>query len=240
MLEHHQLAEMRTKHPDWIWHRSDTHVMLGVPRSHEGLKTVVEPSNSFSPGVGTFGISTWLFDHQTRRLHAPEQMALPDLHWRFLDGDVPVLISTWRAGTAEVESRLFTDGDADRSDVKDFFTITLRSDRAADVSLYLVLRSFGPAGGPVRQLALGRDGLRVEVNRFPLLHAEEKPDAFGAVSYAEIGEDIGAFLQRGELPGAQAVEDSSTWASGALEYRVRLAPGAPHFVRRRAWRLARR
>ncbi len=233
MLEHQQLAGMRAKHPKWIWHRSDAHVMLGVPRSHEGLKTVVEPGNSFSPGAGTFGVSTWVFGHQARRLYAPEQMALDELRWQFLDGHVPVLISTWRAGAVEVESRLFADGDADRSDVKDFLTVTLRSEAAADVSLYLVVRSFGPAGGPVTQLALGGDGLTVEVNRFPLLYAEARPDGFGAVSYGETGEDIGTFLRRGELPPAQAVEDASTWASGALEYRVRLAPGAArtfHFV----------
>ena len=76
MLEHQRLAAMRAKHPDWIWNRSDTHVILGVPRSHEGLKTVVEPGNSFSPGAGTFGVSTWVFDHETGELHAPEQMPL--------------------------------------------------------------------------------------------------------------------------------------------------------------------
>jgi hypothetical protein len=233
MLEHERLVAMRAKHPEWLWHRSDTHVMLGVPRSHESLKTVVEPGNSFSPGVGSFGVSTWVYAHRAGRLYAPEQMPLEELHWRFLDGHLPVLISTWRAGAVEVESRLLADGDADLCDVKDFFSVALRSEAGAEVSLYLVVRSFGPAGGPVTHLALGDDGLLVEVNHFPLLYAEDPLDGFGAVSYAQTGEDVGGFLQRGALPPAQAVEDDSTWASGALEYRVRLEPGAArtlHFV----------
>ena len=57
-FEHALMADMRRRHADWVWNRSDTHVFLGLPRSHETFKTPVEPGNSFSPGPGTYGVST--------------------------------------------------------------------------------------------------------------------------------------------------------------------------------------
>ena len=38
---HEELKRMREKHPDWIWNRSDTHVLLGVPQSLEALYDAV-------------------------------------------------------------------------------------------------------------------------------------------------------------------------------------------------------
>ncbi len=61
MIEHDVLARMRERHPDWIWHRADTHVFVAVPGTHESFKTTVEPGSSFSPGPGTYGVSTWVF-----------------------------------------------------------------------------------------------------------------------------------------------------------------------------------
>ena len=108
-FEQTKLAQMRAAHPDWIWNRSDTHAFVAVPGSHESFKTPVEPGNSFSPGPGTYGVSTWVY--VDGRLHAPEEKPLSDLHWRWEDGGLPVLISEWAAGPIAVTSRLFADGD---------------------------------------------------------------------------------------------------------------------------------
>jgi len=51
-LERPNMWRTRQLRPDWIWDRSDTHVFLGVPGSHETFKTPVDPGNSFSPGRG--------------------------------------------------------------------------------------------------------------------------------------------------------------------------------------------
>jgi hypothetical protein len=50
-LEHPDMWRMRRLHPDWIWNRSDTHIFLAAPGSHETVMTPVEPGNSFSPGM---------------------------------------------------------------------------------------------------------------------------------------------------------------------------------------------
>ena len=47
MLEHASMAEMKEKHPDWIWNRSDTHVILGVPGTLDAFKTPVEPGDVY-------------------------------------------------------------------------------------------------------------------------------------------------------------------------------------------------
>lgn len=223
MLEHTVMAQMRAKHRDWIWNRSDTHVILGVPESHEGFKTTVEPGNSFSPGVGTYGVSSWVATGG--QLHAPERMPLEDLQWSYLEGHIPVLVSRWNAGAVAVTSRLFTDGDAALSDIKDYLAVELYNptDQPINLTFYLVLRSFGAAGGPVRRLAW--QDCTVVVNGGAVVYPYTSPSAFGATSYAESGRDISVDLQAGQLPKATTVDDESTWASGALAYDVTLPPG---------------
>jgi hypothetical protein len=223
MLEHSQIAAMRQQHPDWIWNRSDTHVILGVPRSHEGFKTPVEPGNSFSPGIGTYGVSTWVFVNN--QLHAPENKPLDELTWNFLDGHLPVLISKWQADSIAVTSRLFTDGDAPFSDIKDYLAVELQntSDQPVTFSFYLAIRSFGAAGGPIRSLAF-TDG-HVMVNGGAVIYPSQLPSGFGAVSYAQVKSDISVSLQQGKLPTETQVQDDSTWASGALAYSVTLQAG---------------
>ncbi|MGQ9524343.1 MAG: hypothetical protein ACUVTZ_05805 [Armatimonadota bacterium] len=221
------LEEMRRAHPDWIWPRGDAHIIIGVPGSMEALKTFVEPGNSFSPGVRTFGVSLWVYDHSEGKLYAAEEMPLESITWRFRDGWVPVLHSAWSAGAVEVECRLSAEGDAGASRVTNTFAVTLRNGYSADaeISAYLVLRSVGPAGGPVSSLGLADDWDTVEVNGCALVYAERRPDGWGCVSYAETGKDVSEYLRKGTLPESRSVTDISTWASGALEYRLRLRPG---------------
>lgn len=223
VFEADKLREMQGKHPDWIWNRADTHVLLGVPGCPEAFKTPVEPGNSFSPGPGTYGVSTWIYDE--KKLYAPETMPLDALSWRFEDDRFPVLNSTWQAGEIEANSILFTDGEMSRCDYTDWLRVRLtnRDAGAREVRLFIVLRSFGAAGGPIRSLSFD-DGV-VWINGAPSFYAHDPACAFGAVSYAAAQTDIGEFLKRGTLPREDRVQDDSTWASGALSYTVRLRPG---------------
>ena len=52
---------MRAAHPDWIWNRGDTHVILGTPGSLEAFKTPADPGNGFSPGPDTCGVTNWVY-----------------------------------------------------------------------------------------------------------------------------------------------------------------------------------
>ena len=168
-------------------------------------------------------MSTWVFVDGV--LFAPEEMALDALTWRWADGGLPVLITTWQAGDLQVTSRLFAAGDVDLSDIKDCLRVEVSNQgaEAVEAVVYLVLRSFGAAGGPVNSLAF-RDGV-VLINGGSLVYPDTAPTRFGAMSYADTAADISVLLRRGELPEAAGVEDESGWASGALEYRLTLAPG---------------
>lgn len=223
VYEHEKLKLMREKHPEWIWNRGDTHVILGVPSSLEAFKTPAEPGNSFSPGPGTYGVSSWVF--VDGKLHAPEEMPLDELRWGFAEGSLPILNSDWKAGCIAVSSSLFTDGDNETSDYCDYFTVRLTNEsaEAKSLSFYLAFRSFGAAGGAIRELS--GDCESVVVNGGKVAYADTPACGFGAVSYGETGKDISLYLKNGALPACAAVKDDSTWAGGAWEYKVELQPG---------------
>ncbi|MBZ0297132.1 MAG: hypothetical protein K8L99_31525 [Anaerolineae bacterium] len=227
MLEHEHMVRMRREHPDWIWNRSDNHVILGVPGSHEAFKTPVEPGNTFSPGVGSYGVSTWVYT--ANQLHTPEERPLDQMDWSFLNGRIPVLISHWKADSVEVTSRLFTDGDAELTDIKDYLAVQLHNPTSdpIEMTFYLVIRSFGAAGAAIRSLAWEDNSLRVNGGA-PVLYASQPPDQFGALAYTDSQSDISAYLKLGKLPSAASVSDEATWASGALAYDVALQPGESH------------
>lgn len=224
MLLHLGMAEMRRKHPEWIWNRSDVHVILGVPGSEEGMKTTVEPGNSFSPGHRTYGVSSWV--RVDGQLHTPEQKPLEELAWSFHDGSIPVLKSTWNAGPIRVASELFTDGDPEFGDIKTHFTVRLEnsSDTARDFDFYLAIRSFGAAGGPIEKLWMKDQHVHINGGG-PVMFAVEAPKRFGALSYEATGKDISELLQQKRFPEQSQIEDKSTWGSGALEYGLHLSAG---------------
>lgn len=223
MLEHAKMKAMRDKHPEWIWNRSDTHVILGVPGTLDAFKTPVEPGNSFSPGPGTYGVSAWV--SAGGLLHTPERMAIDALAWRFEDGYLPVVHSSWMAGGCMVRSSLFTDGDVAASDIRDYLTLRFENpgNEPLNLTAHLALRSFGAAGRAIRTLK--RDGDLIHINGAPSVYLCDPSGSFGAVSYQQSGEDVGCLLARGVLPTHQEVEDATGWASGAVSYKMTLAPG---------------
>ncbi|MBC8609618.1 hypothetical protein H8702_00600 [Massilimaliae timonensis] len=223
IYEHEKMLEVKKAHPEWVWNRGDTHIILGVPGSLEAFKTPVDPGNSFSPGPGTYGVSSWVYTDGV--LYTPEEKNLEELKWEFENGYLPVVHSYWNAGKIAVHSTLFTDGDQEYSDYQDYFTVELTniSEEAKEVRFFLPVRSFGAAGGELRELSGTLDA--VSVNGAVCLYAETPADRFGAVSFAKTQADISVFLRNGELPEETSVEDESTWASGAWLYEITLQPG---------------
>jgi len=226
-MEQLKMAPMRAKHPQWIWNRSDAHIFLAAPEQPDAFTTVVEPGNSFSPGPGTYGISTWV--ESDRVLYAPEQMPQSALTQGFADGRYPISESAWVAGALKVETALFTYKMPGTIDFRDYFRVTLTNctESEATGSFYLAVRSFGAAGGPVHSLAY-TDGV-VHINGKPCLYTETE-GTFCAMGYVQTGSDISEALLHGKTDLSDAAEDPSGWASGALAYAVSLASGVSvHF-----------
>lgn len=221
LYEHERMKELKLKHTEWIWNRGDTHVILGEPGSPEAFKTPVEPGNSFSPGPGTYGVSSWIYTDGM--LHTPEERPLEELEWSFEQGFIPVLKATWEAGNVRIESKLFTEKEEEC--YQDYYTVTLTNlgEAQCKADFYLVIRSFGASGGPIGSLK-GEKGT-ILINGAKMVVCEEDFDGFGAVSYEKSKEDISVFLKRGELPKEKEIEDPSTWASGAARYEMKLNRG---------------
>jgi len=217
-----KMKGMRDKHPDWIWNRSDTHAFLAIPEEHDAFTTVVEPGNSFSPGPGTYGVSTWV--RINKLLFVPEELPLENMGWRFKDKRYPILETHWQADGVDVHSELFAWKAVDTIDFRNYLRVSLtnHNDCPLVFDFFLVIRSFGPAGGPIWSLK-ENNGI-IFINDAPLLYAQTAGE-FGAVSYEQECTDVSTILKEGLFPNSRRVEDPSTWASGAMRYQLTLDAG---------------
>lgn len=217
------MLAQKQAHPEWIWNRSDTHIILGVPESPETFKTIVEPGNSFSPGFRSYCVSTWL--SVAGRLYATEELELTAMTWRYANGYLPVLDCTWTAGSVTVSSSLFTEGDVESRAIRTHLSVVVSNESVDDVeaTLHLVVRSFGAAGGPVSELEF--DGRDVMINGHVAMTFAAPPSRVGAVSSLDAGEDISTVLNDGRFPSAAHAVDDSTWASGVAAYDLSLRAG---------------
>ena len=146
------MTGMMQEHPTRPWPRSVGHIPLAVPGSSEADHAYHEPGGDFSPQAPSFGISLWLCDtnlhpvvnSQTLPLNEIQQTFAPSAHPSIpaIDTRTPYYDATW--------SRL----DATRWE--------LRFKNHSPYIPAILIRSIGPAGGPVT--ALSWNGDQVTVN----------------------------------------------------------------------------
>jgi hypothetical protein len=144
--------------PNDPWPRGKGHVVFAVPGSGEDFKGYQEPGGSFSPGFASFGISLWVADEKDRLITTSDALPLDRLTQRFAWPDKP----TWPT----------------RSDLPALATTTPYYDITWSVlgtgryrlhlqprgtnNLWLVVRSVGPAGAPLKSLHWLGDRLYVD------------------------------------------------------------------------------
>jgi hypothetical protein len=220
-------AVTRQSQPEWIWPRADSHVVLGVEGSPDVLKTFVEPGGTFSPGVGSFGVSLWVWLPGEQRLVAPERLERPEIRDRLLGGILPIHRSRWRAGELEVDLRLAVDSLGGRHQAFDTLAarIVNRGGQRVEARALLVVRSAGPAGGPVRAIAVNAEYRGLNVNDKPAVLGQRTPSAAGCHAPSEDGGELSLLLLRGGLPTRQRAADPDGWAAGCLAYDLALEPG---------------
>ncbi len=225
-----QLKDLLFSHPDWIAPRSDQHTVIGVPNSRDHRKTFVEPGGSFSPGVGSFGVSTWIYDHLQEQLFAAEEMPLEELNWEWEKGYLPVLNSNWQTGSLEVSQQLFATSLTSLENIVNSLSIKLTNSgsQPATFSVYLVIRPYGPAGGKVRNLSISKLNSGLVINDKIALLAVQAWDEFGALSFSDSGQEISTALKKGQVPANQTVQDETGMCSGVLVYNLNLQPQASH------------
>lgn len=231
------MAEVTSaEHPDWIWPRADSHIVLSAEGAPEVYKTFVEPGGSFSPGVGSFGVSVWVWLEDEQRLVAPELLPREAIRDRLLGGILPICRSRWRAGALELDLRLAAEPCPDPWHVLDTFCcrVVNRGRQAAPALVLLVLRSLGPAGGPLRSIAYNHEVRGFLLHDAVRLLGERPPFEAGCVSLSEDGVDISILLARGTLPTRPRAFDADGYCGGCLAYQVLLEPGGEWVT---GWRL---
>lgn len=183
--------QMRIR-PGDPWPRGSGHVVLARSGSSDTLKAYVEPGGSLSPAARSFGISIWVKDTAGGLLTTSDAIPLDSIRQRFDWSDLAVPPPV-EVATPWYTARWALDDHAWR----------LRLEPRAGAHLELVLRSVGPAGGPVTGLVW--DGHKLAVNRRWTVALQPTPKA------VVLGEErADGWLDAG--PGRTTVRDPLGWA----------------------------
>src|SRR5438105_2935046 len=146
-----EVIQAMLQRPNDPWPRGKGHVVLAVPGCLEAGKGYHEPGAGFSPSFGSFGVSIWITDKdgkiQTTSDSIPLEDIRQDLVWKrnrelpAIQTETPHYRAFWSfAGNGRWQLDLSVQTNATRA--------------------FLLVRSVGPAGGPVRLLDWSNKQLR--------------------------------------------------------------------------------
>jgi hypothetical protein len=196
-------AAMRARPAD-AWPRGEGHVLLGWPGSPEARKAYHEPGGSFSPSVGAFGVSVWVVDQGRALVATSDAIPMNVIHQRFVTtGGMPV--------PAVVTETPFYRA-AWSTPAPGRWVLEL----STHPPTVLVVRSVGPAGGPITSLRWS--GGRLTINDRWSLSIEPSP------SSVHLGEEIDGGWKTADNQQTN-VTSASGWAFARLELR-----GASRFL----------
>lgn len=151
---------------------------------------------------------------------------------RLVDGDLPLPVVTWNVDPWNLEVQATGVGKPGSSSVMGSYIVRNTGQDPLQGMLWLTIRPFqvnppvqflNVLGGTSKIATIARDGDLVLVNGKPGVVAMDRPDAWGASTYA--GGSIVGHLVRGDLPERSAVDDPFEAASAAMGYRLALEPG---------------
>jgi len=153
------------------------------------------------------------------------------------DGYLPIPSVIWRHDHLSLRVTAFAGGKPGASILYARYRLDNHGDREEPVRLFLAVRPFqvnppwqslNMTGGtsPIQQLRY--DGRVVWVNRDKAVVPLPAPDAFGVVTFEQGA--ITDFLRAGRIPPHTDVTDAFGFASGALDYALRVAPGGSREV----------
>jgi hypothetical protein len=145
------MMRMMQKDPARSWPRSVGHIPLALPGAPEAERAYHEPGGDFSPQPQSFGVSLWLCDADGHPIITSQTIPLRDIHQTFAPSSYPSLpaIESRTPYYEAIWSRL----DATRWELR--FT-----NRTSHVPM-MVIRSVGPAGGPVTALKWNEEQLEI-------------------------------------------------------------------------------
>ena len=204
--------------------RGRIHLPIGVANSVDTLKTFVEAEGNFSPGFGSYGVYFWLWDPQAGKLTAP---TVDGVDCERGLGGIGYLTpwSAFGAGAIRIKTEVC---EVRRpSPQGEVFVAAARAHLAnagqekRSLALYVALRSLGPAGWPVRELAVSAEGDALLVDGHAAVVADQPPECAGVLST----DSIGQLAAEGKIPTGQRAVSPAGDCSGALRFELELAAG---------------
>ncbi|MBW4653956.1 MAG: hypothetical protein KME20_13105 [Kaiparowitsia implicata GSE-PSE-MK54-09C] len=135
------------------WPRGEGHVVMALPGTLEEDKAYYEPGGSFSPAVGSFGVSIWLLDAAGQIVATSDSIPLDQMTQRLEYGSgqpIPELVTETEFYTARW-----------RSTGLGQWRLTLTTAPDNPHHLAVALRSVGPAGGAIAQLRKADETVRI-------------------------------------------------------------------------------
>lgn len=139
--------------PQDPWPRSQGHVLLAIPGSKEKEKAYHEPGGSFSPGVGTFGVSIWLTNLKGELITTSDTIAVNKVSQSFgwsIKQQLPQLKTNTEYYNTEWRSVGWGS-----------WQLKLNVPNNATLNPSLFIRSVGPAGRAIRELSWDGESLLI-------------------------------------------------------------------------------
>jgi hypothetical protein len=141
------VREAMVQRPKDPWPRGQGHVVLAVPGSPEDLKAYHEPGGSFSPAFASFGLSFWVASERGL-VATSDSLPLPQIAQRLVWPDQP----TWPRGldlpAIATRTPYYNSEWAVLPDGKHQLHLRTKGTNHT----WLVVRSVGPAGAPLKSL----------------------------------------------------------------------------------------
>jgi hypothetical protein len=140
--------------PHDAWTKFDSHAILAIPGSMEKDKSYIEPGGSFSPKVGSFGVSVWLTDPLHTLIATSDTINPSQIEQSFVWQTNQSLPSI-QTQTPFYHSITRLQSDNTWQHELDFSKPSIATNAS------LMIRSVGPSGGPIYKLSWNNQQLVV-------------------------------------------------------------------------------
>jgi hypothetical protein len=152
--DRHFVRVQMQQRPSDPWPRGIGHAVLAAPGSREEDKAYHEPGGSFSPAVGSFGVSIWMVDRQGKIVATSDNISLERLQQQLAYSDSQTMPGIL---TKTNYYQAFWSSAGEKR-----WQLHLKIAANIKAKPIITLRSVGPAGGPVR--SLDWNGQRLQIN----------------------------------------------------------------------------
>jgi hypothetical protein len=210
-------------YPKYFYRRQTYWTVVGVDGDHK--EALINEEGMIEAEKGGFSIEPFLYA-DGKLITWNDVRTTQELAFGYL----PIPSVVWQGERLDLRVTAFAAGKPGESTLYVSYRVENHTDAPADAVLFLTVRPFqvippwqnlNVQGGVSALRDLVFDARTVWVNQEKPLVSLTPPDHFGAAAFEE--GPVTDFLVQGKLPPSVRVTDPLGWASGALEYNLRLS-----------------